>query len=51
MTWELLWKISFVIVLSLFAIMAIITTIGGARDIRRLLSHLRHPEDDEPESD
>lgn len=57
MDWPLLWKIMLVIMLGLFFVMAVIGTILGARDIRKLLKHLRHPEEEprtepnEPESD
>jgi hypothetical protein len=51
MTWELLWKILFVVIVALFVVMAVVTTIGGARDIKRLLIHLRNPEEDDPSAD
>jgi hypothetical protein len=41
MTWELIWKLVFIIVLSTFGVMSIVVTILGARDIKRLLRHLR----------
>jgi len=40
MFWILLWKISFVVAVVLFAVMAVLTTIGGAFDIRKLLRRL-----------
>ncbi len=51
MDWTLLWKIMLVTLLGLFALMAVAGTIFGARDIRRLLAHLRNPDlesDDDP---
>lgn len=50
MNWPLLWTLMFVVMLALFACMAVLGTIFGARDIRRLMKHLRHPED-EPHMD
>ena len=47
MTWELIWKLVFIIVLSMFAVLSIVVTILGARDIKRLLKHLRDQEDQE----
>lgn len=44
MTWMILWKILFVVMFGLFALMASIGTILGALDIRRLLRHLRDAE-------
>lgn len=41
MTWELIWKSVFIAVISAFAVMSIVVTILGARDIKRLLKHLR----------
>jgi hypothetical protein len=41
MTWELIWKLVFIIVLSAFAVLSIVVTVLGARDIKRLLKHLR----------
>ena len=37
MTWILFWKVVFVVVLSLFAIMSGVTIILGAKDVRKLL--------------
>lgn len=45
MTWMLLWKIVLLISLFLFAIVAVVTTIGGAFDIRKLFRRLREDED------
>ncbi len=54
MNWMLFWKIVFVAVLSLFAVMTVLTTIYGARDVRKLLKELdaeaKNPPD-ESESD
>lgn len=46
MTWMLFWKIVFVAVLAIFAVMTVLTTIYGARDVRKLLRDL----DEEQES-
>jgi len=40
MTWVLLWKIVLIAALAGFAGLAIVTTIGGALDIRRMLRRL-----------
>jgi hypothetical protein len=46
MTWELLWKLVFIIVLSAFAVMSIVVTLLGARDIKRLLQRLRDQDEE-----
>lgn len=49
MTWELLWKIVLVLALAGFTVMAVLVTILGARDVRRMLRGLRESKaDDEP---
>lgn len=40
-TWALIWKIMFILVLIVFAGMSVWITVGGWRDIRRLLEKLR----------
>ncbi|MFT5469857.1 MAG: putative membrane protein [Verrucomicrobiales bacterium] len=40
MSWMLFWKIVFIAVLSLFAVMTVFTTFLGARDIRKLFRKL-----------
>ena len=40
MNWELTWKIIFIAVIAVFAMMSVLVTILGARDIQRLLKHL-----------
>lgn len=47
MNWQLLWQIVFISVLILFAVMAVLTTIYGARDVKKLLKEL----DEEAEAD
>lgn len=42
MDWTLFWKLMFVVMLGLFALMAVAGTVLGARDIRRLMTHLRN---------
>lgn len=51
MSWELLWKVVLVAVVGLFALMAILVTVLGARDIRKLLRGLREEEALEDEED
>ena len=51
MDWTLLWKTMLVVMLGLFAVMAVITTVLGAGDIRRLMAHLRNPEEDKGDDD
>lgn len=45
MTWILLWKTVLIVTLAIFAVMAVFVTVLGARDIKKLLAALRHPED------
>jgi hypothetical protein len=40
MNWQLIWQIVFVSILVLFAVMAVMTTIFGARDVKKLLKEL-----------
>jgi len=40
MNWMFLWKFVFVAVLGLFAVMTLLTTYYGARDVRRMLRSL-----------
>jgi len=49
MTWILFWKIVLVFALTVFAVMAVFVTVLGARDIKKLLTALRHLEDDSAE--
>lgn len=39
--WMLLWKALFLVGVSLFAVLAVVVSIGGAVDIRRLFRTLR----------
>ena len=39
--WILFWKACFILSLLAFTVLAVIVTIGGAADIRRLLARLR----------
>lgn len=39
--WILLWKAVLIIGLALFATLAVVVTVGGALDVRRLLATLR----------
>ena len=42
--WSQLWQVTLVVSLVVFAGMAVLVTIGGARDIQRLLKRLRESE-------
>ncbi len=46
MTWMLFWKICFVVVLGVFALMAVLVTLLGARDVRALLRRLKNRSED-----
>ena len=46
MTWELFWQIVLVGVVAAFAVMSVLVTVLGARDIRKLLTGLKE-EDEE----
>ena len=41
MTWMLFWKILFIAVMAVFTLMAVLVSILGARDVRRLIAGLR----------
>ncbi len=45
MDWTFFWQFILVLMLGLFALMALAGTILGARDIRRLMGHLRNPDE------
>lgn len=42
-----LWKVVFIVSVAAFSVMAVWVTIGGARDIKRLLSLLKGDEKEE----
>ncbi|MBC8354665.1 MAG: hypothetical protein H8E66_21925 [Planctomycetes bacterium] len=44
MSWMLLWKVVLLLSIGCFALMAVIVTIGGAVDVRRLFRRLREDE-------
>ncbi|NOY00198.1 MAG: hypothetical protein GXP30_10750 [Verrucomicrobia bacterium] len=46
MTWILFWKIMFVVVMAMFAVMACLVTYFGAKDIKKLLKALSEDGDD-----
>ncbi len=54
-SWSIVWKIIFIIGVGMFAILTVLVTIGGARDvgklIRRLKSDAEEPQTSEPISD
>ncbi len=47
--WIMLWKIVFIFSITIFSVMAVFVTIGGARDIKILFKKLNesHEEDQE----
>lgn len=49
--WILLWKICLIVAMILFSGLAIVVTIGGARDLRRLFEHLQAHSETETEND
>lgn len=46
MTWELFWRIVLVGVVAAFAIMSVLVTVLGARDIGKLLKGLKEDEEE-----
>ena len=40
MEWMTIWKVVLVVCLALFAVLTIVTTVLGARDVRRLFQRL-----------
>lgn len=51
MNWITLWPLVLFVTLGLFAVMAVLVTVLGARDIRRLLAHLRESPDSDSEAE
>ena len=49
--WIVLWKAVLVVGLGLFAALAVVVTVGGARDVHRLLATLREEHRRSQESD
>lgn len=49
MIWELIWKTSFIFILSAFAVMAVATTILGARDVKDLFRDLNEDNSEKEE--
>jgi hypothetical protein len=49
MSWELIWKTIFIFILCAFAVMAVVTTVLGARDVKDLLRDLKEDEEQEKE--
>lgn len=47
MNWALLWQVVLVASLLMFAVMAVITAIGGAFDVCKLFRRLRDEESDD----
>lgn len=46
MDWTFFWKLMLIVMIGLFAAMAVAGTIFGARDVKRLLAHLKNPRED-----
>lgn len=46
MNWMVFWKILFVAVMVIFALMSVLVTVLGARDIKRLIVGLKKRDDD-----
>lgn len=44
MNWPLIWKLTFIAVVAVFAVMSVLVTILGARDVRQLIERLRNDE-------
>lgn len=49
--WIMLWKAVFIIGIGLFSVLAVVVTIGGARDVRKLLRSLREEHRESRETD
>lgn len=49
MNWELIWKIIFIFIICSFAVMAVITTVLGAHDVKSLLRDLNEDNEEERE--
>ena len=47
--WIGLWKLCLILGLVAFAAMAIVVTVGGASDIRKMISSLREPDESNEE--
>jgi len=46
MNWELIWKVVFIVVIGMFAVMSVLVTVFGAFDIKQLLNKLGEEDDD-----
>ena len=46
MDWTFFWKLMLIVMIGLFAAMAVAGTVFGARDVKRLLAHLKNPDED-----
>lgn len=51
MSWILLWKLLFIVVMAVFIVMAFLVTVLGARDIRRMITELKEDADSVDEVD
>ena len=53
MNWQLIWQVVFVGLLLGFGVMSVLVIINGARDVRRLITHLEDSriQDDSNEQD
>lgn len=50
-TWALIWKVMFIVVLTVFAGMSVWVTVGGWADIRTLLQKLSDGQGSDSDSD
>ena len=41
MNWPLIWKLTFIGLVAIFAVMSVLVTVLGARDVRQLIARLR----------
>mgnify|MGYP005749318273 CR=1 FL=1 len=39
--WQLFWSIVFFVAVGIFAVLAVVVSIGGARDVKKMLDSLR----------
>ena len=51
MNWLVFWKVMFIAVMVIFALMSVLVTVLGARDIKRLIAGLKNPDDANPSSE
>ena len=42
MNWPMIWKLTFIGLVAVFAVMSVMVTVLGARDVRQLIERLRN---------